>query len=226
MLNKSEFETRLYQNIDLSWQEFFAMQKQESYYQNLIDKVYHEYSIQEVYPSVENIFRVFKDSSLDNTKVVIIGQDPYHTPMVADGLAFSSQAKKIPPSLKNIFKELKNDLNIENNQADLTKWSKQGVMLLNTALSVEKGKANSHQKIGWNEFVIALIKYLDQKQKLVFVLWGNHAKSYAQYLKNSYVIEGFHPSPFSAKKYFGGQYFSRINAYLKKEKIKEIDWRL
>jgi len=204
---------------------FFKEQEEKTSYQGLLDRLYEEYLVKEIAPDLNCIYRVFKDMSYDMVKVIIIGQDPYHTKGVADGLAFSSKIK-LAPSLKNIYKELESDLKIKNTKSDLSAWSKQGVMLLNSALSVVIGQANSHQKLGWNEFVIDLIEYLNQKKHLVYILWGNHAKSYQQYIVNQYVITGFHPSPFSANKFYGGRYFSKCNHYLKSHRIEIIDWRI
>jgi len=223
--DKKAFEQALYQDIDPSWAGFFFQERSKPYYQDLIDKVYEAYNQYPCYPEVSVIFRVFKEISLSHLKVLIMGQDPYHTKDVADGLAFSSKIK-LAPSLRNIYKELHRDLGVENVSSDLTSWSKQGVMLLNSALSVEEGKANAHQKYGWNEFVIGLLGYLSCKEDLVYILWGNHAKSYQSYINNGFIIEGYHPSPFSAKHFYGGSYFSRCNEYLLKQGIQPIDWRI
>jgi len=224
MHNINTFKNLLYSNIDDSWLDFFKQEQSQPYYDKLIDTLYETYTKEEVYPSIENIFRVFKDMSYDSLKVIIIGQDPYHTPGVADGLAFSSKIK-LAPSLRNIFKEIESDCGIVNTNSDLSYWSKQGVMLLNSALSVVSGQPNSHQKLGWATFIKHLILYLNQKKHLVYILWGNHAKDYAKYISNQYIIDGYHPSPFSASKYYGGKYFSRCNDYLKKHQINQIDWR-
>src|SRR5690606_18899228 len=165
-------------------------------------------------------------------KVVILGQDPYHTPGVANGLAFSVQAdKRIPPSLVNIYKELRSDLGIEPpSTGDLSRWAKQGVLLLNTTLTVRKSVAGSHQKKGWEIFTDAAIRALsDKKENLVFILWGAYAQKKGEIIDTSkhYVITSTHPSPFSADRgFFGSKPFSRTNAYLKEHGIQEIGWAL
>ncbi|WP_423363238.1 uracil-DNA glycosylase [Mycoplasma sp. P36-A1] len=226
VMDIEQFKKELFSGIDCSWNDFFQEQFSLTYFQDLLDNLLNECNTKTVYPSINNIFRVFKDNSLNMIKVVILGQDPYHTPLVADGLAFSSKSLKIPPSLKNIFKELNNDLGIVNSTADLSKWSMQGIMLLNTVLSVEEHKANSHSKLGWNEFVVNTIKYLDLHNKVVFVLWGNKAKLFNKYIMNSEIIEGYHPSPLAGNKFFNQHYFSRINRFLNENNLQEIDWSL
>jgi uracil-DNA glycosylase len=225
MISKDKFNELLYVNIDPSWVSFFNIEKKKSYYDLLINRLYVEYSNNEIYPKIEEVFRVFKESSYEELKVVIIGQDPYHTKGVADGLAFSSK-NKLAPSLRNIYKEIANDLNIYNSNPDLTSWAKQGVMLLNTALSVKANMANSHKALGWDTFTENLILYLNSKEDLVYILWGNKAKEYKVFIKDKFIVEGFHPSPFTGKKFFYQSYFSKVNNYLKLHNIKEIDWSI
>ncbi len=183
-----------------------------------------------IYPAKENIFRAFKLTDYDDVKVVILGQDPYHNGL-ADGLAFSSSGKKIPSSLKNIFLELSNDLNIEMPiSPNLSKWAKQGILLLNTSLTVEKGKANSHKKYKWNLLTNYVIKKISDKGNVVFILWGNDAKEKISLIntENNLILTSAHPSPFSAYKYgfFGNNHFSKCNTYLYQKKMQEINWRL
>lgn len=186
---------------------------------------------EEQYPSPDKIFEAFRFCDLKDTKVVILGQDPYHGPNQANGLAFSvNRDQKIPPSLKNIYKELKNDLNIEPpSHGDLTDWTKQGVLLLNTVLTVAEKKPGSHYEIGWEMLTDEIIKELSKKGNIVFILWGNKAQTKKSLIdKNTnFIIEAPHPSPFSANKgFFGSKPFSKTNEYLKSIGKKEIDWRI
>lgn len=185
----------------------------------------------DIYPSKENIFRSLNLTSFKDTKVVIIGQDPYHGENEANGLAFSiNNDVKITPSLRNIFKELENDLNIKRTNTDLSSWAKQGVLLLNTILTVEKDKPLSHKSLGWEDITNYIIKYIsDNKENVVFILWGNFAKEYKKIIdpKKHFIIESPHPSPFSARKgFFGSKPFSKTNNYLKKNNQSVIDWSL
>ena len=190
-----------------------------------------ESSSKTIYPKKENIFRAFKLTPPEKIKVVMIGQDPYHGENEANGLAFSiSEGVKITPSLRNIFKELKNDLNIDRTQTDLSSWAKQGVFLLNTILTVEKDRPLSHQDIGWEEITDYIIKYIsDTKDNVVFVLWGNNAKKKINLIDQNkhYIISSAHPSPLSASRgFFNSKPFSKINNILKKNNQSIIDWSL
>ena len=187
------------------------------------------YEKTEVYPAKENLFRCFELISPKDIKVVIIGQDPYHGEGQANGLAFSlTNSAKITPSLRNIFKELENDLGVLRTNKDLEDIAKQGVLLLNAILSVEKGKPGSHHRLGWEKFTNKIIVELQKNENpIVFVLWGNYAKDKECLIDNSkhYVISSTHPSPFSARKgFFGSKPFSKINEILKKEYNQEIRW--
>ena len=183
-----------------------------------------------VFPKKENFFKALELTPLDKVKVVILGQDPYHEPNQAKGLAFSvPRGEKIPPSLRNIYKELESDLNIPApTHGDLTKWAEQGVLLLNTVLTVEKHKALSHHKIGWQIFTDRLIYEVCQlNQPIVFILLGNEAKTKKEMIKNPnhLIIESVHPSPLSANRgFFGSKIFSKTNNYLIKNNLNPIDW--
>ena len=200
-------------------------------FKNFYKKIIHEYDTKEIYPPKDFIFNALKLTSYEKTKVVIVGQDPYHGKGEAHGLSFSVQKGiKIPPSLKNIYKELYDDLGIEKdyNNGDLTPWVKQGVMLLNTGLTVEKDKPNSHKNLGWHEFTDVVIQKLNEKNEpVVFILWGNNAREKKKFITNPkhLIIESAHPSPFSANYgFFGSKPFSRTNEFLKKNNMEEIKW--
>lgn len=198
----------------------------------LMEKVNNEYKKHTCYPEYNNIFNALKLTPYNEVKVVILGQDPYHGENEAHGLSFSVQdGIKIPPSLKNIFKELKNDLNInEPTSGNLEKWTKEGVLLLNSILTVEKDKAASHKNIGWNTFTDYIIKKLNEKEiPIVFILWGNFAKSKKELITNKkhLILESTHPSPFSARNgFFGSKPFSKTNNFLIKNGQTPINWKL
>lgn len=188
-----------------------------------------EYQTKTIYPEEKNIFNSLKFTSYDKVKVVIVGQDPYHQKGQAHGLAFSVQrGVKIPPSLVNIFKERKDDLGIPPSaHGDLTKWAKEGVLLLNSVLTVEEGKAGSHENIGWKLLTDHIIKILNKKDTpIVFILWGNYAKNKKGLITNPnhFIIESGHPSPFSANLFLRTRPFSKANEFLKSKGIKEINW--
>ena len=191
-----------------------------------------EYDTKTIFPPKEYIFNALKLTSYENTKVVIVGQDPYHGVGEAHGLSFSVQEGiKIPPSLQNIYKELNTDLGIPiHNKGDLTKWGKEGVLMLNAVLTVEKDKPASHRNKGWELLTDYIIKVLNQKEEpVVFILWGHFAKEKTKYITNPnhYIITSPHPSPFSARSgFFGSKPFSKTNEYLKSKNLKEIDWNL
>lgn len=198
----------------------------------LIKNVKEEYKNNICFPKYEDIFNALKLTSYNNVKVLILGQDPYHGTNEAHGLSFSVQnGVKKPPSLKNIFKELYTDLNIkESESGNLEKWAKEGVLLLNSILTVRKDNALSHKNIGWEVFTDYIIKELNKKDTpMVFILWGNFAKSKKELITNKkhLIIESVHPSPFSARNgFFGSKPFSKANEYLIKSGIKPIDWKL
>lgn len=185
-----------------------------------------------IYPDLNNLFVAFNLCNLSNLKVVILGQDPYHNEGQANGLAFSiPKDMKLPPSLRNIFKELKNDLGFENSSnGDLSSWAKQGVLLLNTSLTVEKNKANSHKKIGWQQFTDAVIeKISEMKEGIIFVLWGNEALKKEGLLdkEKHFIIKSAHPSPLSVYNGFWDSHpFSKINTILKLQHQLPIEWEI
>ena len=183
----------------------------------------------EISPNIDNIFNAFKYCSFSSAKVVIFGQDPYFQRGIANGLAFSiNKNQKVPASLINIYKEIENDIGyVSNKDGCLKNWAKQGVLLLNSSLSVEVLKPGSHSNIGWDKFIIDIIKTLNKKNKIVFILWGNHAKQYLKYIDNdnNLILSAAHPSPLSAYRgFFGSKHFSKCNSYLKKNNLKEIKW--
>jgi len=180
-------------------------------------------------PNQKDIFKAFEFCSFSSTKVVIFGQDPYFQNGVANGLAFSvNEGKKIPASLKNIYKEINNDIGkVKNNNGSLNDWSKQGVLLLNSSLTVEVGNPGSHSNIGWDSFICEIVKILSHKKDIVFILWGNHAKKYLKFIdaNNNLILTSSHPSPLSAHRGFiGCKHFSQCNKYLINKNIKKIDW--
>ncbi len=185
-----------------------------------------------IYPQTKEFFAAFNTTPLDKVKVVILGQDPYHGAEQAHGLCFSVRpGVDIPPSLENIFKELKTDVGFERpDHGCLTEWAEQGVLLLNATLSVEAGKAGSHQKRGWEEFTDAAIHYLnEQKEHLVFILWGSYAQKKGEFIdtKKHLVIKSPHPSPLSSYRgFFGSRPFSKANAYLQKHGLAPINWQI
>lgn len=218
--------------IGNSWDEILKDEYQKDYFKNIAMFINKEYREKTIFPPKSNILRAFKLTDYDNVKVVILGQDPYHGINEANGLAFSvSKGVRLPPSLQNIYKELYNDLGITvSTNGDLEKWAREGVLLLNSVFTVEKDKPASHKNIGWEQFSDEVIKKVNEKNTpVVFILWGNFAKSKAKYITNPIhlVITSPHPSPFSAYSgFFGSKPFSRTNEFLRKNNIKEIDWKL
>ena len=211
------------------WDNILSSEIKKDYFTNIINTVDNLYKEKEIYPKKEDIFNAFKIPYRD-VKVVILGQDPYHGEGEAHGYAFSCLKKPIPPSLKNIYKELYSDLGVEKDMTngDLTPWANQGVMLLNAGLTVEKDKPNSHKDLGWNKFTDAVISKLNEREDpVVFILWGNFAREKAKLITNPQhlVIESAHPSPFSARNgFFGSKPFSKTNEFLKRNNKKEINW--
>ncbi len=212
------------------WKEKLAAQFGEQYFKALTEFVRAEYLSATVYPSPQNIFRAFDETPFDSVKVVILGQDPYHGEGQANGLCFAvNSGVRIPPSLQNIFKELESDLGREvNRDTDLGRWAAQGVLLLNATLTVRAASAGSHQGKGWEQFTDAAIKKLnDEREGIVFILWGNYAKQKGAHIDRSkhFVIGSAHPSPLSAHNgFFGSKPFSKANEYLVKRGKTVIDW--
>lgn len=216
--------------IEPSWKEALQQEFGKEYFADLAAFVKEEYKSKKVFPPPKEIFRAFDLTPFNKVKVVILGQDPYHGAGQANGLAFAvSQGQRQPPSLQNIFKEIQSDLGKEVMQtSDLEYWAKQGVLLLNATLTVRASTAGSHQNKGWELFTDAAIKALsDQREHLVFILWGNYARQKGSVIDRAKhcVIESPHPSPFSAHSgFFGSKPFSKTNAYLKAQGLLEIDW--
>lgn len=216
--------------IEESWQKVLQPEFEKEYFKNLINFVKQEYASTTVYPPGKQIFHAFEECPFNKVEVVILGQDPYHGPGQANGLAFSvNEGIRTPPSLRNIFKEIQDDLGKEiPNSGNLERWAEQGVLLLNATLTVRANTAGSHQNKGWETFTDAVIQKLsEQKENLVFMLWGAYAQKKGAIIDGSkhLVLKAAHPSPFAADKgFFGTHHFSKANAYLKKHGKKEIDW--
>lgn len=214
------------------WLEPLKPEFSKPYYKNLYQTVNEEYRTHQIFPPADDIFNAFALTPLHEVKVVILGQDPYHGEGQAHGLCFSVKPDvEIPPSLINIYKELQDDCGCEiPNNGYLTKWAKQGVLLLNTVLTVRAHQANSHRGIGWEEFTDAAIRVLNEQDRpMVFILWGRPAQMKKSMLTNPnhLIIESPHPSPLSAYRgFFGSRPFSRTNKYLKEHGLKEIDWQI
>lgn len=216
--------------INNDWKDFFNTETQKEYYQQLRGFLIEEYKTQSISPEKENIFKVFQDCPMASVKVVILGQDPYPTKGNAMGYAFSVPSyRPIPASLRNIYKEIENDIGtISPFTGDLTRWVTQGVFLLNTVLTVREGKSNSHAGKGWEVFTDEAIKTLNNHESpKVFILWGNNAKKKEVLITNPshLILKGVHPSPLSASNgFFGCKHFSKTNEFLSSKGIKEIEW--
>ena len=215
--------------INKTWDVVLKDEVKKPYFRRLGNFVKHEYRTKIIYPKYQNIFNALRYTDYDKVKVVILGQDPYHGENEAHGLSFSVlDGVKRPPSLENIFKELYDDLKIKRTNNDLTDWAKQGVLLLNSVLTVQKDQPLSHKGKGWEEFTDNIIKLLNDRDKpVIFVLWGSYARSKKEYITNPihHIIESAHPSPLSANRgFFGSKPFSRINAYLEEDGFEIIKW--
>jgi len=216
--------------IEESWKSVLADEFEMSYFTELTNFVRNEYKTQKIYPPAKLIFNAFDQCPFDKLKVVILGQDPFHGPGQAHGLCFSvNDGVDFPPSLRNIFKELKNDLGKEIPiSGNLTQWAKQGVLLLNATLTVRANQAGSHQNKGWEQFTDAVIhKINEQKQHVVFILWGNYAINKAKFIDQNrhLVLSSVHPSPLSASRgFFGNRHFSRSNDFLVKNGLEPVNW--
>lgn len=219
-------------NLGNSWDTLLCEEFSKEYYQELRKKLAQEYKNYTVYPAMENIFNALKYTSYEDVKVLLLGQDPYHGPNQAHGLCFSVQkGVDKPPSLKNMFKELESDLGIKQPaHGCLTDWAKQGVLMLNTVLTVREAEPNSHKKIGWTVFTDRIIQLLNERpEPVIFVLWGRNALEKLPLITNShhYVLSAAHPSPLSASRgFFGCRHYSKINEILKLMGKEPIDWRI
>jgi uracil-DNA glycosylase len=220
-------------NVKISplWKEHLQPEFEKSYFSELDSFIKEEYATQTIYPPGRLIFNAFEHCSFDNTRVVILGQDPYHGAGQANGLCFSvNDGVPNPPSLNNIFKEVQADLNKPfPHTGNLERWAKQGVLLLNATLTVRAGQAGSHQNKGWETFTDAVIKCVSaEKENVVFMLWGAYAQKKGAVINNQkhFVLKARHPSPMSANKggWFGCKHFSQANNFLRSRKLSEIDW--
>jgi uracil-DNA glycosylase len=217
--------------IDSSWKEKLSGEFEQPYFKELTAFVKQEYKDEVVYPSPKYIFRAFDLCPFEKVKVIILGQDPYHGPKQANGLCFAVEKEvKLPPSLQNIFKEIESEFGkpLVHKDGDLARWAEQGVLLLNATLTVRAHLAGSHQSHGWEQFTDAAIKALsDEREHLVFILWGNYAKQKGAHIDRArhLVLESPHPSPFSAYNgFFGNDHFKKANEYLLSQGTEPIDW--
>ena len=218
--------------ITNDWQQPLEVEFKKPYYKDLYKKVLGEYRSRQIFPNPDDIFNAFHLTPLKDVKVVILGQDPYHNDGQAHGLCFSVKPDvEVPPSLVNIYKELQDDLGCRiPNNGYLVKWAKQGVLMLNTVLTVRAHQANSHRGIGWEQFTDAVIRAVDaQDRPIVFLLWGRPAQMKKSMLHNPkhLILEAPHPSPLSAYRgFFGCKHFSQTNAFLEKNGLAPIDWQI
>lgn len=219
-------------NIGNSWDSILADEFNKDYYLKLREFLKEEYRTQTVYPDMHDIFNAFKYTDYNDVKVVILGQDPYHEPMQAQGLSFSvPKGVRIPPSLVNIYKELNDDMGIPvPSHGCLKEWASEGVLLLNAVLTVRKGNAGSHAGKGWEILTDRVIELLNEREKpMVFILWGAYAQKKAALIneRRHCVIKSVHPSPLSAYRvFFGGRYFSRTNGFLEIVGQEPVDWTI
>ena len=215
--------------ITKNWYELLKDEFEKPYYQKLSNFLEKEYATKTIYPVPEKVFNSINHVKFDDVKVVVIGQDPYHEPNQAHGLSFSVEnGVELPPSLVNIFKEIKSEYGYQNTNGNLKNWVKQGVLLLNSVLTVQKGHANSHKGMGWENITQKIIDLLnDRKDPLIFILWGSSAQKVgANINKNTHlVLKSVHPSPLSAYGgFFGCNHFKKANEFLKEHGKTEIDW--
>lgn len=215
--------------INKVWDVVLEKEMKKDYFKDLGRFVKNEYQSKIIYPEYKNIFNALKITDYNEVKVVILGQDPYHGENEAHGLSFSvREGVKRPPSLHNIFKELKEDIGVNREKNDLSDWADQGVLLLNSVLTVQKDTPLSHRGHGWEIFTDNIIRYLNaRKTPIVFILWGGYARSKKDLITNPihHIIESAHPSPLSASRgFFGSKPFSKTNAYLKQDGFTEIKW--
>ena len=217
--------------IPASWQKHLPGERDKPYFVKLEEFVSHEQAAQTIFPPPEKIFAALDLTSYEETKVLLLGQDPYIQKGQAHGLCFSveDKAARIPPSLKNIYKELKEDLGVEPpKHANLTAWAKQGILMLNVVLTVREGQSNSHKNKGWEQFTDEIIRLVSRKETpVVFVLWGAHAQKKLPLIdqERHQIVQGAHPSPL-ATGFLGSRPFSKINRFLRESGQEEIDWRI
>ena len=213
-----------------NWDDFIAIETKKKYFEEIKNSLMSDHkSGKTMYPEPKNFFKAFEICPFEKVKVIILGQDPYHTPGTANGLAFSvNNNQKLPPSLKNIFKEIETDVGVRNKSGDLTGWAKQGILLLNSSLSVIGGMPSSHSKIGWEKFTDKAVQLIQKKKNKIFLLWGNFAKQKRELITDeNYILEASHPSPFSASNgFFGCKHFSQTNKILTNLDLDPIDWSL
>lgn len=218
--------------ITEKWDKILEEEYKKDYFINMLKTLQIEYRTKTIFPPKQDVFKALRLTDYDNIKIVILGQDPYHGTGEAEGLSFSVQdGIRKPPSLKNIFKELKDDLGYDEPESgSLIKWAKEGVLLLNSLLTVEKDKPLSHKKLGWETFTDEIIKKINEKETpVVFILWGAYARSKKVYITNPnhFIIESAHPSPFSARNgFFGSKPFSKANNFLISKKISPVNFKL
>ncbi|KKP51415.1 MAG: Uracil-DNA glycosylase [Candidatus Roizmanbacteria bacterium GW2011_GWA2_33_33] len=216
--------------IDETWKKVLKMEFQKPYWEELTEFVRQQYLSGKVYPPAKNVFRAFDLCPLDKVKVVIVGQDPYHGEKQANGLSFAvNDGITLPPSLKNIYKEIQNDIGITPmSTGDLSRWAKQGVLMLNSVLTVAANNPASHKEKGWEKFTDAVIKTLNEnRQNIVYLLWGKYAHTKGEVInrEKNLVLISAHPSPYSVQLFFGQHHFSRCNKYLKEHNLKQINWQ-
>ena len=218
--------------IEDSWKNLLASEFEQPYFQTMSTQLRNQIAAgKEIYPPAPLIFNAFNTTPVDDVKVIILGQDPYHNTGQAMGFSFSvPQGVRIPPSLRNIYKEMVTDINFTPPEhGDLTPWANQGVLMLNAMLTVEAHDAGSHRNIGWQTFTDAVLRKLsEEKENLVYMLWGGFAKKKKHLIdgEKHLILEAAHPSPLARGKYFGSKHFSQANAYLKANGLGEIDWQL
>ncbi|MEK7597187.1 MAG: uracil-DNA glycosylase [Patescibacteria group bacterium] len=216
--------------IDATWKAVLKAEFQKPYWEELTEFVRQQYLSGKAYPPAKNVFRAFDLCPVDKVKVVIVGQDPYHGQRQANGLSFAvNDGITLPPSLKNIYKEIHDDLGIAPlPSGNLSRWAKQGVLMLNSVLTVAANMPASHKEKGWEKFTDAAIESLNEnRQNIVYLLWGKYAQTKGEVInrEKNLVLTSGHPSPYSAHLFFGNHHFSKCNKYLKVHGIKEIDWR-
>ena len=223
-------ELKLQDLLQNDWKSVLKSTFQSENFDKLSANVLDAYQNETVYPTVSHLFEAFNLSSYQNTRVVILGQDPYHGPGQAHGLSFSvPQGVSLPPSLKNIYKELFQDVGLMRSSGDLSDWARQGILLLNTSLTVRAGEAGSHAVLGWPIFTKSVLNVLNARESpIVFLLWGNHARQFASLIdeRKHHVIKSAHPSPLSANRggWYGSKPFSQTNEFLVSKGIEPIRW--